>query len=506
MLYNEFMASQITLHGVEVKFQPNLATPISIGGQSTIGLVGSAPDSATSKAAVADTGSGDAAIRLTADAAGAAGNNISMSVSADAASQSLAVTLDPNDSQHIVVELATDALGEATSTATDTISAINTVAAGLAVATSAPGSSGAGFVRPTTRFSLIGGANEAFPLNVPTLVSSADAVRLLGDAGTLADAVRDVWRTAGRNGATVLAVRVAQGQTDLQTISNIIGARSNKSGIYALLDAQAHTGVRADIMAAPGWSDNVVCALALQTVARELYALAIVDAPSNSSLNQAGAAAYASKLKLALVLYPKIRIFQNGDTIERPASGLIAGHIARVDSDEGWHHSPSNREIFNVIGATPAIDFDISNPNSVANFLSEQFVGTIVRRDNGVYYWGNRLADGRLIPHYRVERIMASAISSYVANWVDRKINKAFINFLEDKTNEFLRDQVADGILTYGRAFYDPNKNSAATLAQNRVTLSVEISIPNVAEHIIINQQITNDGNEILNREASNDS
>lgn len=103
------------------------------------------------------------------------------------------------------------------------------------------------------------------------------------------------------------------------------------------------------------------------------------------------AVGYARTFSNTLCVYPAIRIFERGDYVNRPPSAIIAGHIARVDADKSWHYSPSNRRIFDIAGTTPPID----NRNSTTNHLNQQFVSTVVRRDNG-----------RVITHYRVESIV----------------------------------------------------------------------------------------------------
>jgi uncharacterized protein len=118
-------------------------------------------------------------------------------------------------------------------------------------------------VRPiqTVRSSVIGvigtapnaDANE-FPLNTPILLhSNPTKAALLGAAGTLRDALDDIYDQIG---AVVVVVRVSPGASEAENWSRIVGDLATKTGVYAFLKANAELGVTPMLLIAPGFTGN----------------------------------------------------------------------------------------------------------------------------------------------------------------------------------------------------------------------------------------------------------
>jgi phage tail sheath protein FI len=101
---------------------------------------------------------------------------------------------------------------------------------------------------------LVGTAPDAdpdiFPLNTPVPVF-ADALKAgqLKSAGTLLDGVDAIF---SQKSATVVVVRVAQGQDTEETWSNAVGSPSGKTGIWSLLKARPMLRVVPKLLCAPG--------------------------------------------------------------------------------------------------------------------------------------------------------------------------------------------------------------------------------------------------------------
>lgn len=103
---------------------------------------------------------------------------------------------------------------------------------------------------------LIGTAPDAevatFPLNTPVLLAGAQRkAAKLGAAGTLKDACDAIFDQVG---ATVVVVRVAEGATEAETLSNIIGDSTMFTGVWAFISAQTELGVTPRILIAPGFT------------------------------------------------------------------------------------------------------------------------------------------------------------------------------------------------------------------------------------------------------------
>ena len=478
------MAAQIDLHGAEVISLPSQAAPITFGAASIVGLVGGAPNAQSAVAASAVIGEGVAAIEVTADTAGVAGNAFSIELIDPGANGVLAVTLAGDK---ITVKLAY-ASSAVTSTAASVVAAINTVQNIPATAALATGGAGGTVLAATAEVSFAGGRDDPAPLNTPMLVNTPAAAAVFGATGTLRAAIDDVWRTAGRGSPVIVAVRTADDMPATIAGARIGGTGGRGTGLYALLDAESLIGQRPRIIAAPGSQANSV-AVAIDAVAQELRGIGVV------SIDAADAAAAITGRPggRLYACWPKLRILSAaaGGETDRPPDGLVAGHICRVDQEEGWHHSPSNRQLVGVIRTSIPVDWRLDSRSATANLLSRAFVATAVRRDAALYLWGNRLCDGMLITHRRVRDLVDDALLEYIADYIDRTVDVPFVEFVLGKMRGFLRTQVLRRRLSGGRAWFDPSFNTPSTLAANQVTFSFDLGLYNVAEQITFRSSVT---------------
>ncbi|QSB03238.1 hypothetical protein JWZ98_10055 [Methylomonas sp. EFPC1] len=276
------------LHGIEIVEIDDGARPISTVRSSVIGLIGTAPNSAPSANASLATGvvASNNALTWTADTAGAAGNNITIHLKdpkANSAALSVAVS-----GTAITVNLATSIAGAITTTAAQVITAIgaNAAAALLVGVANTGASTGAAAVTASVKaLSLSGGADEAFPLNTPVLITgsrvAADKLDTLGDkAGTLPDALDAIFDQAG---AMVVVIRVTEGVDFAATKSNIIGAGT--TGVHAFLASESVVHVTPRILIAPGYSHDQAVVAELLGIADRLKAVIIADGPNSTDAN-----------------------------------------------------------------------------------------------------------------------------------------------------------------------------------------------------------------------------
>ena len=423
------------------------------------------------------------------DTRGAAGNAVTLEiVRPNQASQALTVTVDGTA---ITVSLATDATGAVTTTAAELVTAwaaaLNAAARALLAIAATGASTGADAVSPLARTPLAGGLDEPFPLNTPVVISTPAAAARLGTEGSLPDAIADVWRTAGAGGATIVVVRTADDEA-----GNVIGSRDDPgSGIYALLRAEAAetAQLKPRLIAAPALQ-TTAAALALEAVADELRAIPVVTLEGATY-----SAAVAAKASLAhsYPVWPRFRVFDAGDgrTVERSASALTVGHMVRVDAEESFAASPSNRRLQDVAGTAIAVDWQIDDRNSTANLLSRAFIATAIRRRGGLHLWGNRLADGELVTHRRVRHLIGDALLDFIADYIDRNVDVPFVEHVLDRMSSYLRSQTLARIITGGRAWFDAAYNTPDTLAANQVTFSFDLGLHAVAEDLTFRQSVS---------------
>ncbi len=93
----------------------------------------------------------------------------------------------------------------------------------------------------------------AFPLNTPVLLTNVQAaIAKAGSKGTLAASLQAI---ADQSKPVTVVVRVAEGATAAETISNLIGTTDENgqyTGMKALLTAQTQLDVKPRILGVPG--------------------------------------------------------------------------------------------------------------------------------------------------------------------------------------------------------------------------------------------------------------
>lgn len=492
------------LHGIEVIELDGGPRPISTVRSSVIGLIGTAPDAQLQAAAqvTVDGGALNTAIKYTAIAAGALGNEISVRYrNPGINSAPLTVSVI---GKAITISLATSVAGAITSTATTIKAAVdaNTAAAALVTTTHAGGSTGSGIIAATvagsTRF-LTGGTDEAFPLNKPVLIlgSRIEAAKL-GLTGTLPAAIDAIFDQAG---AAVIVVRVAKGIDDAATQTNIIGGVNPTTGQYtglqAFIGAESITKVAPKILIAPGFTQNQAVLSEMVGVADRLRAIIVSDGPNTT--DQA-AISYRENFGSARVYMtdPWVKVWDPSISAEavQPLSARAAGAIVRSDNERGWWWSPSNLEIYGITGTARPIDFVLGDPNTRANFLNENEVATVIQKD-GYRLFGNRTcsADPKwafLSVRRTADMINESLLRAHM--WaVDRNIGKAYVQEVLASVNAYLDHLTAIDAILGGRAWADPDLNTASQITQGNVYFDFDFSAAYPAEHITFRSRLVND-------------
>lgn len=492
--------SEQFLHGVEIVEIDDGARPISTVKSSVIGLIGTAPNSAPAATAALSTGvvASNNAITWTAVTPGIAANDVTIHLKDPKAnSQALSVAVSGSA---IVVNLATDGSGVITSTAAQVLAAIiaSAPASLLVTAANTGASTGAGVVGASVKTqALSGGADEAFPLNTPVLIAGsrtqAAGLDTVGTKeGTLPDAIDAIFDQAG---AMIVVVRVAEGVDAAATKSNIIG--SGTTGVNAFLAAESVVKVKPRILIAPGFSHEQAVVAELLGIADQLKAVIIADGPNSTDAN---AISYRENFgsKRVYVVDPQVKVWDtvSNSEINQPVSARVAGIIAKSDNERGFWWSPSNREIYGIIGTSRAIDFALGDVNSIANYLNENEVATIIQKD-GYRLWGNRTCSGDqkwafLSVVRTADMIHESLMAAHM--WaVDRNITKTYMDDVVEGVNDYLRHLVAVGAILGGKCWADEELNTPDQISQGKVYFDFEFTPPYPAEHITFRSHLVND-------------
>lgn len=239
---------------------------------------------------------------------------------------------------------------------------------------------------------------DAFPINTPVLVTSPSQAAKLSaktgtEAGTLPGALDAIF---DQSSAVVVVIRVESGASDSATLANVLGGVNAQtgaySGVHALLAAKSIVGVKPRILVAPGFThvhpadpaspDTVLAnpvVAELLGIADKLRAIIIKDGP-NSNDDAAKTTTALTGSKRVYVVDPAVLVQHGEAIISRYASGAVAGAIARSDNERGWWASPSNQELYGIVGTARAVDFGLSDATSRANLLNQANVATIIAK------------------------------------------------------------------------------------------------------------------------------
>lgn len=348
----------------------------------------------------------------------------------------------------------------------------------------------------------------AFPLNTPVLIAGsrqeAAGLDTIGTgAGTLPAALDAIFDQAG---AVVVVIRVDQGVDAAATRANVIGGVHAGTGAYtgchAFLAAEGKVGVAPRLLIAPGFTGIRPLALAnpvvaeLVGIADRLRAVIIADGPDT---NDADALAYAGDWgsKRVYLVDPGVLLADRvGAVVAGPPSARVAGLIAKSDAERGFWWSPSNRELYGIVGTSRPVDFALGDPNSRANLLNEAKVATIIRQ-NGFRLWGNRtLASDPKWAFLSVVRtadmIHDSLLRAHL--WaVDRNISKTYLDDVTEGVNAYLRRLQALGAILGGKCWPSPDLNTPSNLAAGKVFFDFDFTPPAPAEHVTFRSMLVND-------------
>lgn len=358
--------------------------------------------------------------------------------------------------------------------------------------------SGARTVR-TAKSSVIGVIGTApdadgqkFPLNKPILIAgSLKEAAKLGQSGTLPSAINAIFSQIG---ATVVVIRVEEKVEE--TLSNVIGGVNEETGEYqgiqAFLSSESIVHVAPRILIAPqfthqlsGDAGNPVVS-ALIPIAEKLRAIIVADGP-NTNDEEAIKWRKSVGSSRVYVVDPWVKVFIEGKEEILPPSSFVAGLIAKIDSEQGFWHSPSNKEINGIVGTSRPIDFTLGNINCRANHLNENEVTTIIHQ-NGYRLWGNRTCSDDSKWAFLSMRRTADLINDSLLRahlWaVDRNITKTYIDDVIEGVNSYLANLKAQGAIISGKCYATPELNTPTNIASGKVSFDFEFTPPYPAEQI----------------------
>lgn len=294
--------------------------------------------------------------------------------------------------------------------------------------------------------------------------------------------------------------------SDAQLIGEVDN-NGDRTGMQGWLDAEALFGFKPKILIVPGYSSDVDISTEMIALAETLRAIALIDAPIGTTVEEAitgrgaeGTINFNVASDRAVLCFPHLTRYDSATdaTVNEPMSQRLAGLIAQVDDDQGYWWSPSNHEFAGVNGVELAISASINDANSDANLLNEAGICTVFNAwGTGLRFWGNRTAAWPSVTHprnfiniRRVADVIHDSIEYNMIQFLDQPINDALIDAITESVNAFMRTLVGRGALVDGVCRYDPNKNPPTELALGHLTFDVSFCPPPPAERITFESYI----------------
>ncbi len=335
-----------------------------------------------------------------------------------------------------------------------------------------------------------------FPLNTPVLITNVlTAAGKAGKKGTLAAALSAI---ADQSKPVTVVVRVEEGKDEAETLSNVIGGSDENgkyTGMKALLDAQAVTGVKPRILGLPGL-DSLPAATALASICQSLRAFGYVSAWGCKTLSDAINYRDNFSQRELMVIWPD---FIAWDTTANASATAYAtaralGLRAKIDQETGWHKTLSNVGVNGVTGISASVFWDLQTPGTDADLLNEAGVTTLVRKD-GFRFWGNRTCSDDplfLFENYtRTAQVIADTMAEAHMWANDKPMTATLIRDIIDGIKAKFRELKSNGYLIDADCWYDESANDKETLKAGKLYLDYDYTPVPPLENLTLRQRIT---------------
>lgn len=341
--------------------------------------------------------------------------------------------------------------------------------------------------------------NDTFPLNQPTLLTgiTPSMIAKAGKTGTLSrtlDGILDIVN------CKVVVVRVDESDDESQMKANVIGGVNEEgkyTGLKAFLVSAAVCAIKPRIFCVPKYDSQDVTT-ELVSVAQKLNGFVYASCYGCNTKEQA--VTYRrqfSHRELMLIFGDFLSFNPNTKQTEVDyAVGRAAAMRAYQDKEFGWHTSISNKALNGVTGVTKPLSFDINDSATDVNYLNENGITACINY-NGYKFWGLRTCSADKLFIYENYTRTAQVLKDTIAqsfDWaVDKDISVNLVKDILEAINAKWREFVAKGYLIGGKAFINPELNTAATLKDAKLLISYDYCPVPPLEQLGFNQYISDE-------------
>ena len=331
---------------------------------------------------------------------------------------------------------------------------------------------------------------EAFPLDANVLIISNMAqALLLGRAGTLLTQIELLFAQGEGNGATIVVRRVEKDADDAVTISNFVGSLAAKTGFYGFVDAENDVGVKPSLFFAPSYGTATEDAVtknpitvAGQAVADKMHGYLFAEA--DTSTKEAAVAwreLHGHKRTHIIAQSVKVWSVDLAINVTVSALGLVVGLVLKKDADEGLGKSPENMPVSGITGLNRAVDFNLHDPNSEAQYLADHQINCIVHVGGRWVLWGALLAtevvNEQFLKVERVNDFIAGTIQQGFLWAVGKDNSSALADLILEDVNQMLRELHEAKVILGGKAWWPPELNPLTALIAGKMSIDFDKSI-----------------------------
>ena len=292
--------------------------------------------------------------------------------------------------------------------------------------------------------------------------------------------------------------------TGTVTASQIIGA--NTAGVRTgmkVWELIFNTfGFYPKILLAPVASEIPAVAAEMIALAPKYRAIALIDAPVGTTVTAAVAGRgpastmnFKTSSDRAYLLMPHLSVYDadSNSNQNRPYSQFMAGVMSRVDNAEGYWVSPSNHEIFGIVGTEYIVTASVNDADTEANLLnSVGITTTFTGYGTGTRTWGNRSASyptstnqKNFIPIRRLADMVHESLEQASLQFIDKGLTQALIDAIRDTGNGFFKTLIGRGACLPGsKVIYNSADNTAEELSAGHVVFELSFAGASPAERI----------------------
>jgi len=280
----------------------------------------------------------------------------------------------------------------------------------------------------------------------------------------------------GVNCPIVVHVSTLDEVTEANNITNVL------AGLDLLKQSDPVTGIdlKNGLIIVPEYSADLTVAAKMDSIASVLWMTGITD---NFSADEAGVVDFASNFGSKYLLLGTGRYNADGKLI--PFSSLMAGLIAYHDGNTsyGWAKNHSNRIAKGVAGTERVIEY-LDGSDCEARRLRQNSVAMVLK-DVGWRTYGFETTDidpiWQSLDRVRTfHRLLAAILAAN--KWArDREADQLI--WVKKSIVEFMNELKGNNVIIGFDVFFDPEKNTAATVTAGKFYLTVLVQdMPSIRE------------------------